>query len=301
MTHKKSSRQPPVPQGYTTWLDYAVLAFSGRAAWNEFILDDDWSDTPTDVFYDLVQEEYCRLKERQPLRTLMLVRHGQSLANAGGVTMEHHAIPLTELGRRQTELLAECLPAKPAMICSSPFLRARQSAEPYCVRTGLADQVIDQLHEFDTIDPELFQGMTGGERRPIMDAYWAEGDPDKRMGPRAETFREFAQRVECFRTGAMLSLPDGAVLFGHGMWIGMLTWQLMGFSAGDSLGMKAFRRFQQGLPMPNAAVYRFTEAAPGRWTFAAEEAIMRAVSTVAVGSVKYSELSDTNREEFRAE
>ena len=33
-----------------------------------------------------------------------------------------------------------------------PFLRARQSAEPYCARTGMADQVVDELHEFDTID-----------------------------------------------------------------------------------------------------------------------------------------------------
>ena len=35
-----------------------------------------------------------------PLRTLYFVRHGQSLANAGGVTMPNAEIPLTDLGQR---------------------------------------------------------------------------------------------------------------------------------------------------------------------------------------------------------
>ena len=44
-----------------------------------------------------------------PARTITFVRHAQSLSNAGGVTMEHGAIPLTELGHRQAQRLADDL------------------------------------------------------------------------------------------------------------------------------------------------------------------------------------------------
>lgn len=55
----------------------------------------------------------------------------------------------------------------------------------------------------------------------------------------------------------------------------MLIWKFLGFSAGDSLGMKSFRRFQSGLSMPKCAVYHFREAAPGHWHACVDEAIMR--------------------------
>ncbi|MCL2524165.1 MAG: histidine phosphatase family protein [Betaproteobacteria bacterium] len=213
------------------------------------------------------------------MSTLYLIRHGESLANAGGITMEHAAIPLTELGHQQAQALAALLPPEPAGVWVSPFLRAQETARPYCARTSRSPVILTLLHEFETIDPDLLQGMTGQERRPIADAYWQQCDPDRRMGARAETFREFARRVQIFCDEHLDALPDGAVLFGHGIWIGMLVWKLLGFSANDSFGMRAFRRFQSGLPMPNGAVYRFSKAA-GRWQATVDEAVLRAVMSV---------------------
>ena len=51
-------------------------------------------------------------------------------------------------------------------------------------------------------------------------------------------------------------LEDGSLLFGHGIWIGLLAWRLLGFSAETATDMAAFRRFQTGLPMPNTAVWQ---------------------------------------------
>jgi alpha-ribazole phosphatase len=215
------------------------------------------------------------------MRTIIFVRHGQSHSNVGGVTMEHHAIPLTDVGRNQAELLSLMLPELPADVLVSPFLRAQDTAAPYCTRYSVKRRTLDVLREFETIDPELLKGMSGDERRPIVDAYWAESLPDKRMGERAETFREFVDRVTRFKALELPVLNDCTVVVGHGMWTAMLIWQLLGFSADDSYAMKAFRRFQLGFPMPNGAVYHLTEVHPSQWSVTAGESVMRQIVALA--------------------
>lgn len=136
------------------------------------------------------------------------------------------------------------------------------------------------LNELSSIDPALIQGMNGKQRRPIADAYWQAADPTKRMGELADTFIEFEQRVAAF-ISELDALPDNSVLFGHGIWFGMLTWKLLGFNARDSHGMKAFRRFQMGLPMPNCAVYTLDSSAPGHWRARVNEDVMHRILALA--------------------
>lgn len=195
--------------------------------------------------------------------------------------MAHDTIPLTEIGHQQACTLATLLPQTPSKVWASPFVRAQDTAQPYCERVGQSATVLHDLHEFNTIDPDLLQGMTGTERGPVVDAYWAEADPKKRMGVHAETFIEFERRVDGFQAQQLDQLTDSAVVFGHGMWMCMLVWKLLGFTANDGIGMKAFRRFQLGLPVPNGAVYRLAEFAPGHWTASADEAVMRRMMLLA--------------------
>lgn len=58
---------------------------------------------------------------------LILVRHGQTAANARGLLLGRADQPLTETGQQQARALAEALP-RPARLVSSPLLRARQTA-----------------------------------------------------------------------------------------------------------------------------------------------------------------------------
>ncbi|MDO9354480.1 MAG: histidine phosphatase family protein, partial [Solirubrobacteraceae bacterium] len=162
-------------------------------------------------------------------KTITFVRHGQSLANAGGVTMAHDAIPLTELGHRQAAALADVLDLRPARIWVSAYGRTAETAAPFCAKVGLRAEIHPALHEFSAIDPALLEGMTGEQRRPIADAYWREGDPAQRMGPQAETFAEFDARVGDF-IDRLDELDDGTLLFGHGQWFGLVVWKLLGFS-----------------------------------------------------------------------
>lgn len=201
------------------------------------------------------------------LRNVYFVRHGESQSNAGGITMPHADIPLTAAGRLQAIELADRLPARPARILASPFLRAVDTARPYAERTAVAVELRPLLHEFDMIDPALIAGMDQSQRRPISDGFWQQADPRAQLGENAESFTAFAGRVTSFMSGSLVSLPDNTVCFGHGIWIGMLAWQLLGFPVATSDDMRRFRRFQSGLPLPNGVVYVLRELSPGQWAF----------------------------------
>ena len=204
-------------------------------------------------------------------RTITLARHGQSLANAGGVTMPHADIPLTDEGHEQARRLAGLLPDQPALVLASPFLRARQTAIPYCERTGMTVQVQPLLQEFDAIDPSLLEGMTGAQRRPIADGFWQAGDGHARMGDAAETFHEFAQRVQRFMDDALPHLPDRTIVFGHGQWIAMLCWKLLGLELREG-SMLRFRHFSKGLPLHNCAMWQVQSLPAGGWRMRAGKA-----------------------------
>ena len=177
---------------------------------------------------------------------IYFVRHAQSTANAGGVTVAHADIPLSELGRRQAELIAELmaelLDVKPKLLLSSTYGRALETARPFSEKTGCPITLHPLLHEFSALDATLIDGMVTAQRRPMADAYWSQADPDLRHGPGSETFREFEARVAAFQV-ELPELPEDTVLFGHGIWFGLLYWKLLGFSADDSARMRAFRRF----------------------------------------------------------
>ena len=188
---------------------------------------------------------------------LTFVRHAQSVANAGGRTLPHATIPLSSTGQAQAAWIATQLPADAGAVHVSKFDRARETARPFCARIGVDAQVHRLMHEFSAIDPARIEGLTGEQRRPLTEAYWARGDRDARMGDAADTFGEFVACVDGFIDG-MDTLADGSVLFGHGIWFGLLAWWLMGFEADTPDDMRAFRAFQVALPMPNCAVYELT-------------------------------------------
>jgi len=219
------------------------------------------------------------LAEGSVVTRIYCVRHGQSVANAGGLTMEHAAIPLSPLGVVQAAALAELLDVEPSRIRTSSYVRAVETAAPLCARWQRQAEVHPLLHEFSALDADRLLGMTGVERRPLADAYWVAADPEIRMGPKAETFVEFADRVDAFQL-ELAQLPDRTVLVGHGIWFGLLFWRLMGFAVRNPAGMRAFRRFQTGLQMPKCAVYELGGPNNGRWNVRPDESAMQAITKV---------------------
>ena len=211
---------------------------------------------------------------------IYFVRHGESTANAGGVTMPHPEIPLSDLGRRQAASVAELLDVKPALVLSSTYVRAIETARPFSEKTGCQITPHPLLHEFSALDAALIAGMVTAQRRPMTDAFWSQADPDLRHGPGSETFGEFSARVAGF-AGEMPQLPQDTVLFGHGIWFALLCWKLWGFTGDDATMMREFRRFQRALPMPNCAVYGLEQVGRGQWRLQPHDELMRKVAAIA--------------------
>jgi broad specificity phosphatase PhoE len=220
--------------------------------------------------------------ECETMKTINFVRHGESVANAGGVTMPHDTIPLSDLGHLQARELAALLDVEPSTVLVSSMTRTHQTAAPFCERFSISPQACSSLDEFSVIDPALIDGLDGPQRKPFVQDYWGNPDPHRRLGVNADTFAEFEARVSAF-IALMDDLPDATVIFGHGIWFGLLLWRLLGYSADDADGMRSFRRFQLALPMPNCAVFSLAHIGRKRWSVQADAAIMRRIAAVRVG------------------
>lgn len=144
------------------------------------------------------------------------------------------------------------------------FVRAQQTAAPYCQRYNLDPQIDPDLDEFSLIDPALLASLDGDQRKPYAKAYSEEPDLHRRLGANADTFAEFIERVRRFQN-RMDTLTDGAVIFGHGIWLAMLSWLLLGRDVANQEEMRAFRAFQLELPMPNCVIFEAARQGSQPW------------------------------------
>ncbi|MFO0891713.1 MAG: histidine phosphatase family protein [Isosphaeraceae bacterium] len=195
---------------------------------------------------------------------LWLVRHGESLANAGGVpTTDYAAIPLTDRGRAQAEAVAAACREAPAWIGRSPYLRALQTAAPLLARYPESPALDLPIHEF-TYLAESRVAMDAVARQPMVDAYWARMDPDHRDGDGAETFADLHGRARAFLREAAGRAGFG-VVFTHEQFIRAVLVAAMYPGEAPSVGlMRRFFALRGGMPIPNAAVVRMRWDA-GRW------------------------------------
>ena len=130
------------------------------------------------------------------MTTLILVRHGQSVANLGGIFAGHTDIPLTELGLLQARRTAAYLDAYPIdYIYSSDLLRAMQTAEATATRRGMEIRPHEGLREVYAGDWEgaLFADLP--VHYPESFRIWREhfglAQPDH-----GESIRDLAERLQ---------------------------------------------------------------------------------------------------------
>lgn len=197
------------------------------------------------------------------MKTLYIIRHGQSVANIGAESMPDKTVPLTELGYEQArELLKRwkqatsegALPT-PSAIYHSELLRARQTAQVFGAGFGQSVAVERLLNELSCLGFSTVEGMTGKERAPIAKHYWQTADIHYRDADDADTFAEFIDRVDRFIERAA-DFEHNSVLFGHGIWIGLLAYRLLGCQITSNADIQTFRQFQNAMPMYNTVAYR---------------------------------------------
>lgn len=200
---------------------------------------------------------------------IWLIRHGQSIANAGEMTTAPGSAELTDLGRRQAAMVAAAIPRRPARIIVSPYVRTRQTAGPAMAR--FPDTAVEEwpLQEFTYLLPAKYDGTTLEQRKPMVDEYWSRLDPAYVEGPGTESFLDMLGRVEI--AWARLRRMQGfTLLFSHGQimraFFMLLFESFLDYRQDPGRAMAMFRGLRAGLYIPNGAIMRIglsgTDAAP---------------------------------------
>lgn len=191
------------------------------------------------------------------MKTIALIRHAESLANAGQATLMPAGIALTENGRRQAAEFAAGLTEAPQLIVCSPFERARATAAFSARRFARVPVQEWPVEEFTYLAPARFVGTTQAQRKPQADAYWQRADADYIDGPGAESFTQLMGRAERMLARLAALEADRVLVFSHGQFIRAVSWWLQhGARATEPALMRGFRAMDSAAPLPNTGGYR---------------------------------------------
>jgi 2,3-bisphosphoglycerate-dependent phosphoglycerate mutase len=184
-----------------------------------------------------------------------LIRHGQSESNAGLPTDGPGASPLTALGREQAARMAAAFTGPPALVVSSPFVRARQTAEATLARFPGVPYEEWPVEEFTYLGELHGPKTTAEQRRPFAQAYWERVDPGH-ASDGGESFKELIARAHAFLDRLAGRPEEGLVaVFTHGIFMKAVIWSLFtGVTDPDATAMRAFRRFNGTCDIPNCVV-----------------------------------------------
>ena len=190
------------------------------------------------------------------VRRAWLIRHGQSESNAGLPTNGPGAAPLTALGRAQAARMAATFTAPPALIVSSTFVRARQTAEATAERFPEVPYEEWPVQEFTYLGELHGPQTTAEQRRPFTAAYWERSDPAYVSGGDGESFKALIARARAFLDRLADRPEEGLIaVFTHGIFMKAVMWTLFtGVTDPDTAAMRAFRQFSGACDVPNCAV-----------------------------------------------
>ena len=187
-------------------------------------------------------------------REVWFLRHAESVANAGTRTREAPTYPLSELGFRQAEQLAAALQNEPELIITSPYVRARQTAD-FAIRK-FPDVPVEEwpVQEVQYLAPALCTDTTQDERRVLSDEYWERCDPHF-AAPDAESFAEFIARVAEALDRLANRTERIIFVFCHGRVMDAVAWlHLSPPATVDAVAMRRFFHFIHGFTVPNCAI-----------------------------------------------
>jgi probable phosphoglycerate mutase len=195
---------------------------------------------------------------------ILLIRHGQSVANAGGIPPDHITNPLTKLGHAQAKALAEGFACEPTLFLVSPFLRARQTAEPLLQRFPTVPVEEWPIYEFTLLEPTRHKGTNEAQQAPHIQEYWERSDPAYLSGPGAESFTMFLDRArDAICRLAEMDRGGCIAVFTHGLFMQAIRLLLLFPDATDAELMANFRRFHFMNFIENTESLEF-EASEGR-------------------------------------
>jgi phosphoserine phosphatase len=187
---------------------------------------------------------------------IILVRHGESEWNRLGIYQGQEDAPLSDLGLRQAEALANRLQHETIhAIYTSPLQRARRTAEAIARHhlnvPFVEDEAIMEIHH------GLWQGLPATEvreRYPELLEEWRRY-PTRIQMPGGESFSNILKRVLNFRERVCAGHDDDTILFStHDVVIKILI--------ADVLGMPMDRINNIWVTNASISVIEYTDSAP---------------------------------------
>ncbi len=126
--------------------------------------------------------------------TILLARHGECRGNVEGLFRGRADFPLNERGVRQAGELAEALrPWEPAVVYTSPLLRARATAEAIAAACGAELRVDEGMNNMALGVWEGRRKTEVAKERPDLWRLWME-NPEELVVDGAETMRDVMLR-----------------------------------------------------------------------------------------------------------
>ena len=213
------------------------------------------------------------------MRTILLIRHGESKANAGTDEPSSYpeAIELTEQGRQEARAVARFLESEcsPDLIITSSFRRAAETAIFTKKRVPFADtEEWNDVHEFTYLCSECAPAplLTSRQQRLQLDVYWKTCRPFstgcQKPSPtectKSESFATFIERAQNVLLRLKETPYETVALFSHEQFIRALLWIAGGQAQIDEQGkveitprtMQQFRDHLRENRIPNGAIIR---------------------------------------------
>lgn len=206
------------------------------------------------------------------MKHVRLIRHGESAANAGEVSLDHVSIPLTAKGVEQAHLVAELFAQAPTLIVASPFVRAHATAMATVEVFPATPFEPWPIHEFTYLEPARCANTNVAQRRDWVRAYWAKEDPAFRDGEGAESFLEFISRAQSFLDRLAEHPAHDIAVFSHGQFINAVAWLIECKPQKiDGQAMAEWREYEITNHVPNCSGYTLSKHPNDEdWTLSSE-------------------------------
>jgi 2,3-bisphosphoglycerate-dependent phosphoglycerate mutase len=190
--------------------------------------------------------------------TVWMIRHGESVANAGAETSDPALIPLSGTGERQAAVVAQTFDQAPGLIVTSPFLRAQQTARATVERYPSIPVEQLPIQEFTYLGRLHGRPTTGAQRQQLVDDYWNAADPRYVDDEKSESFVDVHARARQFLT--RLTPQGGTVAaFTHGLFMRVVVWVVLtGERAPTTDSMRRFYQFRTPYLIPNCSIITLT-------------------------------------------
>ena len=128
---------------------------------------------------------------------IILLRHGETMANKTQLVLGTSDVPLTELGREQAKAAAQkisLIEPSPTILFSSPYQRAKETAGYISNVIGLNPIFIDGLKEMNSGEMEGIKASEMDDKYPEYMKNWRR-DRSTARPPGGETLEEVHSRA----------------------------------------------------------------------------------------------------------